>query len=241
VFFEATGDKNKNPIVFLHGFLGNLNDFRPYINHFSKSMYCMAFDMPGHGKSGIYDVEELISLIPKGATLVGYSMGGRIGLKLFLEHKDHFKNAIFLSTNFGLETEAEKLLRKEKENNWILELKTKTIDAFIRDWYRSDLFKHTTILKERYQQNKEFLIYAIEKFSLAKQPNFWNSLSKIRHNTLFLYGSEDDAYKSYYQRLKNLNLRAFFIENASHAIHIEKPELCINKIEGMIFCDNSQL
>jgi 2-succinyl-6-hydroxy-2,4-cyclohexadiene-1-carboxylate synthase len=234
IFFKEKGAPANRSIVFLHGFMGSSQDFEFYLESLSNEFHCLAFDLPGHGKSDLYEISELIPLIPKNSTIIGYSMGGRIGLNLQLRKKNLFEKGIYLSTHLGLESLSQKKLRLENEEKWISDLEKKDLKQFIDDWYRSDLFKNLKIPPYRYEQKKDFLIYAIKKFSLAKQPNFWNSLSKIKNTTFFLYGSEDSSYLKLFYRLKEASIEAYLIENAAHAIHIEKKELVLEKIRGAL-------
>jgi 2-succinyl-6-hydroxy-2,4-cyclohexadiene-1-carboxylate synthase len=234
IFFLEKGDPKKPSIVFLHGFLGCSKDFEFYLEALSNEFHCIAFDLPGHGRSSLYEINELIPLIPKNSSIVGYSMGGRIGLNLQIRRKNLFKKGIYLSTHLGLESSLEKKLRVRDEDQWISDLQMKDINQFIDDWYRKDLFKNSKIPLYRYEQKKDFLIYAIKKFSLAKQPNFWNSLSKIKNTTFFLYGSEDYSYLKLFHRLKKAEIEAYLIENVAHAIHIERKELILEKIRGAL-------
>jgi 2-succinyl-6-hydroxy-2,4-cyclohexadiene-1-carboxylate synthase len=234
IFFKEKGNPINRSIVFFHGFMGSSQDFEFYFEALSNEFHCIAFDLPGHGKSTLYEINELIPLIPRNSTIVGYSMGGRIGLNLQIRRKNLFEKGIYLSTHLGLESLLQKKLRVESEKRWISDLQKKDLNQFIDDWYRSDLFKNPKIPAYRYNQKKDFLIYAIKKFSLAKQPNFWNSLSKIKKTTFFLYGSEDSSYLKLFYRLKAANIETCLIENAAHAIHIEKKELVLEKIRGAL-------
>lgn len=48
---QAWGNPKKPPIVFLHGFLGTGNDWRTVAEALSSEFYCVAPDIPGHGKT----------------------------------------------------------------------------------------------------------------------------------------------------------------------------------------------
>lgn len=86
-------DKGKgNALVFLHGFLENLNMWDPYFEQFSKRHRLIAIDLIGHGKSGctgyIHSMEDMADCVHavlhelkiRKATLIGHSMGGYVAL-----------------------------------------------------------------------------------------------------------------------------------------------------------------
>lgn len=95
-----------NVVIFLHGFLGNSQDWIPLMKALSTSARCISIDLPGHGESciechGKKSIQEpslsiesvaemLLRLICSSTTgmvmLVGYSMGGRIALYMSLKY-----------------------------------------------------------------------------------------------------------------------------------------------------------
>lgn len=215
----------------MHGFLGCYSDFDPYIKHFASKYNCLAIDLPGHGRSQMYECSQLMDLIPQKSHLVGYSMGGRIALNLLSSHPDHFNKIVLLSTHLGLATEEEKRIRHYEEERWIDRLRTYGINHFINSWYQTPLFQNAPIPSYRYRQSPDLLIEAIRKFSLAKQQNFWNSLPKISRNSVFLYGEKDTAYRQTFEKLCEFGARAHLIQNSSHAIHLQNIKECIDHIE----------
>jgi pimeloyl-[acyl-carrier protein] methyl ester esterase len=87
------GDTSAEPLVLLHGWAMNLRVFdalraalgaRPREQH-----RVTAIDLPGHGRSGWSpragpreQLGELAAILPRGATLVGWSLGGQLALQL---------------------------------------------------------------------------------------------------------------------------------------------------------------
>ncbi len=191
--------------------------------------------MPGHGKSGLYELCELTKLIPKKCHIIGYSMGGRVALNLVHSNPDHFLSATFISAHLGLATEEEKRIRHYEEETWISSLKAEGIESFIKTWYEKPLFQNSPIPRHRYRQSPDLLIEAIRKFSLAKQQNFWNSISKVLPISTFLYGDYDKAYENTFIKLKALNANVHLIKNTTHAVHLQNVSACITHIERSIY------
>lgn len=97
-----SGVKSQHPLIFVHGFLDNAASFSlltPYLH----TQYCVAIDLPGHGKSShrshdahyhltdyVYDLHSLIQSNQwTQITLVGHSLGGiicSIYASLYPEH-----------------------------------------------------------------------------------------------------------------------------------------------------------
>lgn len=185
----------------------------------------------------MYEIIDLIKLIPKNSHIIGYSMGGRIALELLSLAPNHFDKAILLSAHLGLKTAEERRIRLYEEELLIDRLKIDGIESFVKTWYQKPLFANAPIPSYRYRQSKDLLIEAIRKFSLAKQQNFWNSLPKISSFTTFLYGENDKAYKKIVDELIEYQADVHLIPESSHVVHLQNVRACINQIERSIYAN----
>jgi pyruvate dehydrogenase E2 component (dihydrolipoamide acetyltransferase) len=100
--YLALGEGERVPIVFIHGFGGDLNNWQFNQEALAAGRPAYALDLPGHGGStkdlgaGNADVETLADAVldfmdSNGiarAHLVGHSLGGAIALHLALNHRD---------------------------------------------------------------------------------------------------------------------------------------------------------
>ena len=121
--------------LFLHGFLGQKEDWDPLFSHL-KHLDCHAIDLPGHGTS---PMTEDIALTIKQAfseakTLIGYSAGGRIALELKERFPNDYGQVIVLSSHPGLTSEEERKERLAWDQKWIDLLKTEPIENFLDKW-----------------------------------------------------------------------------------------------------------
>ena len=106
------GEGEGLPIVFLHGFGGDLNNWQYNQEALAESHTTYAVDLPGHGGSskdlgaGRADVGSLASAVlefldVKGVTkahLVGHSLGGAVALALALNHAERVASATVICT-----------------------------------------------------------------------------------------------------------------------------------------------
>ena len=94
-------------VVLLHGFATSLDMMRGLAADLSEDYRVIAMDVRGHGKSGkphdpkqygTQMVEDVVRLLDhleiERAHVVGYSMGGAIGLKLITTHPDRLLSAV---------------------------------------------------------------------------------------------------------------------------------------------------
>jgi pimeloyl-ACP methyl ester carboxylesterase len=118
IFYREAGDKNKPPIVLLHGFPSSSHMFRNLIDELSDDYYMIAPDYPGFGQSGslsphvyTYSFENLARTIQKFIEALGLSKfslyvhdyGGPIGFRIASQKPDSVQALIIQNANAYLE------------------------------------------------------------------------------------------------------------------------------------------
>lgn len=111
IFCERKG-KSQPTFVFIHGTGGDHTQFNSQIDYFSQKGTTFTFDLRGHGKSEKtakkYTIESfaddiqrlLISQEIVKPILVGFSMGGNIGVELASRHPNYVKALVILDSAF---------------------------------------------------------------------------------------------------------------------------------------------
>ncbi len=251
--FTSIGNLSHPTLLFLHGFLGNKEDWKEIIAPLSSKYRCIALDLPGHGKIPYnsdccpYVLQFIADQKLTHVTLVGYSTGGRIALEisennsfsLNLETADcSINRLIILSSHLGLTTDSERELCWEKDLHWISLLEKGSMKDFLDKWYEQPIFstlKQDTALFKKIKSRRELLdphqmALFLSKQSLSKKP----PISQVKLPSLFLYGKEDLKYAELYSKLTSSILETCCIENASHAIHLENPLDCARVINNWL-------
>jgi 2-succinyl-6-hydroxy-2,4-cyclohexadiene-1-carboxylate synthase len=219
-------------LLFLHGFLGQKEDWDPLLKFLPATLPIRALDLP-------YEAEDIAlaiqKSIPKATLVIGYSAGGRIALELKDRFPKAYEKIIAISAHPGLKNETEKQARWKVDLEWINLLKNFSMETFLEKWYSQPLFssfkKHPdfhTILQRRKMQNPAHLIHFLEHYSLAKK-----TALEMAPSTIFVYGKEDLKYAELYRTLAQVK-KIFAIENAGHAAHLENPKACANVILGAL-------
>ena len=243
LFTSSLGKPDDQPLVFLHGFLGSHLDFLPIINDLKETFFCVAVDLPAHGRSPytkeiLPSVEKLIEPF-KNPILVGYSLGGRIALQL--SHRLPLKGLVAISSHIGLHSSKQKELRVQEDLLWKKRLETFSPEEFLKLWYKQPVFsslqKNTnekrtllnSLLSQRSYTNPEELALVLEEMSLAKQP----FLDTSPCPTYFLFGKEDKKYEALYSTLPK-HIERTGISEASHALLVEDPTTCALLIKNWI-------
>lgn len=214
-------------LCFLHGFLGAKEDWLPIIQELQE-FQCHAIDYAGLSLQEIG--AHLQSLAPRPDYFIGYSMGGRILLKLNLSP------CILFSTHPGLATQQERQKRWENDLKWIEKLQSYSPSEFFEDWYAQELFVSLkenkplfeTVLQRRKKQDAALLVKTLTQHSLAH-----DLPAALFPRTLFAFGEKDLKFQNLYLTLPS-SVQVKKIENAGHALHLENPKACAALIRGHI-------
>jgi 2-succinyl-6-hydroxy-2,4-cyclohexadiene-1-carboxylate synthase len=256
--YGSIGDSNNFPILFMHGFMGDCHEFEESMLLLCDRFYCLAIDLPGHGKTQVFGAEKnyqieyvsqaLISFLERlniqKCILIGYSMGGRLALYLSLHFPQYFSHIILESASPGLKTAEERYKRHQADLKLAEELEKQGLDSFLTEWYNQPLFasieQHTDfdkILERRRQNNPKELAKALRYLSTGLQPSLWDKLSSNSLPLLLLVGELDAKFMSI--NLKIVSLCKIsdleIVSNCGHNIHLENVHFFVEKIE--IFLD----
>ena len=92
-------------LILIHGLFGNADNLAGVKRHFESSFNIVSVDLPDHGESpwtngflvsdaadAIYDIMQSLN-IEKSAVL-GHSLGGKVAMKLALNHNDKVTHLI---------------------------------------------------------------------------------------------------------------------------------------------------
>lgn len=251
------GDPALPKIVFLHGFLGSGSDWLSFSHRLEDRFCSILVDLPGHGETEIpadgdperffmRTVEalagEIRRLNAEPCVLVGYSMGGRIGLALALRYPELFSKAVIVSSSPGLRTEEERAARRKSDEGVARKIE-RNFEGFIEFWYDQPLFatlKSHALFHEveaqRKQGSPQNLARALRLLGTGNQPSFWNELPGNRLPMLFCVGEKDTKYVEVGHRMSELcpESRVEFFENCGHTLHIEEPERFLGCFERFV-------
>ncbi|CAI9394660.1 2-succinyl-6-hydroxy-2,4-cyclohexadiene-1-carboxylate synthase [Niallia sp. Sow4_A1] len=248
--YHITIEGDGEPLLLLHGFTGDSGTWFPFIPLWKKSYKVIAVDIIGHGKTDspeeaekyamkesvahIKAVIDYLRLAP--VHILGYSMGGRLALAYCSEYPETVKKLILESASPGLQTELERKQRRiqdEKLGDSILE---QGIIHFVNKWEKIPLFKSQerldptikrAIRNQRLANNPIGLANSLKGMGTGAQSSYWSRISRLSIDTLLITGELDRKFYQIAEEMvkKNKNIRHLNVNNAGHAIHVEKPEI----------------
>lgn len=244
IHYSLTGKPTQPIILLLHGFTGDLQDFTPIIALLSPSYYCLAVDLPGHGKTSIRGEETcynmsntalgLIHLLDDlqihKCLLLGYSMGGRLALYMTLHFPDRFEKVVLESASPGLKTQKERSHRLESDLQIAQKLENSNLQEFLYYWYDRPLFQSLKkspnferLIETRLANNPIELAKSLRNMGTGKQPSLWEKLAQNQIPLLLLAGEYDDKFQRINAEIASLCPAAHnkIVSKAGHNIHFE--------------------
>jgi 2-succinyl-6-hydroxy-2,4-cyclohexadiene-1-carboxylate synthase len=245
--FTLTGDRTLPPLLLLHGWMGSCEDYREVIELLKSYFYCIAIDLPGHGKTqtqgetgynftdtarGIIQLLDDLNIAH--CSIAGYSFGGRLALYLALEFPGRFDRVILESTSPGLATASERRLRIIHDLQIIDRLITEDFVEFVNNWYRQPLFidieKHPNfpdLIHRRIATNQpNHLAKSLQYAGLGMQPYLGERLKNATKSILLLAGELDRKFVAL-NRIVDRECPMTTLEivpNCSHNIHFQQPQ-----------------
>ncbi len=246
--YSLSRNLDKPLILFLHGFMGNIDEFEEAIELLSDEFSYLTVDLPGHGKTQVLGQDEyytmpntaqaIINLLDQlkiaKCFLVGYSMGGRLALYLALHFPERFFKVVLESASPGLATAPERLERIKRDTQIGKKLARITTQIafadFLSNWYSQAIFgdiknhpQYDKMVESRLQNNPQELDKSLRFMGTGCQPNLSPQLANNTIPMLLLAGEYDEKFIYMNTEMAKLCKLAQLkiIDNAGHNIHLE--------------------
>jgi 2-succinyl-6-hydroxy-2,4-cyclohexadiene-1-carboxylate synthase len=233
-------------VLFLHGFMGRGEDWRGVSTGLGRGFLRVAADLPGHGASlgmlaeryamegAACSVLDVLDGAGVGrATVVGYSMGGRLALYLALRHPDRCAGLFLESASPGLEDAGERATRRRADERKAERLEGGDLRGFLEDWYRQPLFAPLArdrdllrrTIEDKMRNSPAGLAASLRGMGTGSQPSLWAELPDLRVPALSVAGELDEKFVGISRRMASLApaMRPAVVPGAGHNVHAEAP------------------
>jgi 2-succinyl-6-hydroxy-2,4-cyclohexadiene-1-carboxylate synthase len=190
-------------ITCLHGFLGAPTDW----NFLRDAGFTI-------------ETPPLDAIPPRGDTLLGYSLGGRLALHALLAGAQ-YERAIFISTGLGIEDEPSRADRRASDEAWAHRFESEEWDTVIDAWNAQPVLAGPSPPRSRDNYDPR----ALREWSSGTLPPVASRLHELTIATLWIAGARDTKYVSEAQRAASLarTARVAIIEDAGHRVPWERP------------------
>lgn len=223
-------------LTLLHGFTQTGRSFAPLVPELSRHFEVLAPDLPGHGSRSSTPArpEEAARLVAEEGgrgSYLGYSMGGRIALRLALDRPDLVERLVLVSATAGIEDPEERAARRSADDATAASIEAEGLNQFLERWLAQPMFAGLTPeaagIDARRENSAAGLAAALRLMGQGASEPVWDRLVALRMPVLVVAGEHDGAYCEQALRLGGwIGERAVLamVPGAGHACHLERPE-----------------
>ena len=247
------------PLLLIHGFTGSTETWSPLVPHLAAAHRVIAVDLPGHGRSsapsdsGRYALDRfagdlvrvLDDLSIDRVALLGYSMGGRAGLRFALAHVDRLAALILESTSPGIPDPQLQHERLAADLELADVIERDGIETFVDRWERLPLWESQEKLPAGVRQKLREQRLANRAIGLANSlrgagagvdMSVLDRLGEIQAPVLVVAGALDSRYVELGQTMVSSipNARMVVVPGSGHAVHLEQPEALTDSVVSFL-------
>jgi 2-succinyl-6-hydroxy-2,4-cyclohexadiene-1-carboxylate synthase len=217
-------------LVLVPGFTQTAASWDPVVAHLPPDLEATAVDVP----TGLGSVETAAAIGAQHGRAVycGYSMGGRLCLRLALDRPDLVRGLVVLSASPGIADNAERMARREADEKLAQDVEREGVDAFLDRWLRQPLFatlppNAAGIDARRAGNTVATLAHALRVLGQGAQEPLWERLGDLEPPFVPAAGVLDEKYVDIAFEMAarvGPDVHPVLIGGAGHAAHLENPE-----------------
>jgi 2-succinyl-6-hydroxy-2,4-cyclohexadiene-1-carboxylate synthase len=234
-----------NRVALVHGFTGTNESWADVAALLVPDLQVAPVDLPGHGASshvrlGFEDAAAAIGTAGGEAAYVGYSMGGRLCLRLAIDRPDLVAALVLIGASPGLASADERAARRQADERLAAGIERDGTERFLQRWLSHPLFAtldpSPDELARRRQNPPEGLASALRLLGPGAQEPLWDRLDELHMPVLLIVGERDAKFLKIGQRMLDAGLRARLevVANAGHAVQLEDPTACAELIREFL-------
>ena len=248
------------PLLIIHGFTGSALAMKPLSDRLPGRKIIP--DLIGHGRSespasrSAYHLDavsqQLSSLLDyldaTPASIVGYSMGGRVALNFAVNHPEKVHSLALIGVSPGIENDSERLSRKNADNDLAASISHLGVKAFIESWVDMPMWESLRnkltatqwqeSIAERQTNHPLGLANSLRASGTGNMNPLHEALRTLKVPTLLLVGDKDQKFLQIAHDMSTAlpNASIQVIADSGHATHLEQPDATATAIIEQLSC-----
>jgi len=218
-------------VVLLHGFTQTTKTWDHVIPHLPKGPRYLAPDLPGHNgapsATSLEAAAELLASANERAVFIGYSMGGRIALRIAVARPEVVAGLVLVGATPGIESDAERMDRRAADDAIAQRIEQFGVAPFLKDWLAQPMFAGLPNLgwEERLRNTPAGLVRALRTMGTGTMEPLWERLGEVSCPVLVIVGERDEKFRAIGERMSTMiaGCQLLIIEGAGHAAHLQRP------------------
>ncbi len=223
-------------MVLVHGFTQTLRSWRQVADRLTADHRVVSVDLPGHGGSGELRGDLTTTAAALGtaggrATYVGYSMGGRVVLRLALDRPDLVERMVLIGATAGIDSPSDRKARRVADERLASAIEQDGVPRFLVRWLSQPIFAGLSVNEEdrqaRLTNSAPGLAASLRDSGTGTMdPPWWDELRRIRCPTRIVAGERDAKFTDLGRRMAGLIADAdlVVVAGVGHAAQLEAPE-----------------
>jgi 2-succinyl-6-hydroxy-2,4-cyclohexadiene-1-carboxylate synthase len=246
--FHVDVDGEGQPLLLLHGFTGSVRNWDLVRGRLLEHYRLILVDLIGHGQSpspGDSDrytlewaVRDLVGVLdglelPR-ADVLGYSMGGRLALRLAIDAPERVRTLLLESASPGIADSAERLVRSRADEELAARIERDGVAAFVGQWEQQPLLALAAHVppdiraaqhEQRLRNTRTGLANSLRGGGAGRQTPLWDRLGALRLPVRLIVGERDSRYCAIARRMIELLPKAELsvCQQAGHTVHLDQP------------------
>jgi 2-succinyl-6-hydroxy-2,4-cyclohexadiene-1-carboxylate synthase len=233
-------------VVLAHGFTQTLAAWGAVAERLARRWEVVRVDLPGHGGSGgvrvgFGEAAGLVGEAGGAATYVGYSLGGRLCLRLALDRPDLVRGLVLVGASPGIADPGARAERRRADEALAEQIERDGVAAFLDRWLAGPLFaglpEEAAGRRDRLANTPEGLAYALRRLGTGAQAPLWARLGGLRPPTLLVAGALDAKFAGIAREMAEAagpRARVELVAGAGHAVQLERPDATAALVEEFL-------
>lgn len=247
VLSEGSGPR----LVLIHGFTQTMASFDGIVPTLARYNEVLRVDLPGHGRSssielGFGETAGAIATACGEAAYLGYSLGGRLCLRLALDYPQLVRCLVLVSASPGIEDRSERATRRAADEALAKSIENDGIDAFLTRWLAQPLFlgipEDAPGLSQRKANSAAGLASSLRTAGTAEMEPEWDRLSQLSMPVLLVAGERDEKFAAIASQMAvriGSNAQLCIVKDGGHAVHLEAPERFVAPVKEFVLAHGS--
>jgi 2-succinyl-6-hydroxy-2,4-cyclohexadiene-1-carboxylate synthase len=214
-------------VVLVPGFTQTAASWRAVQEVLEESCDVLALDVPQRDSF----TETAVSIGAEGgrAVYAGYSMGGRLALRLALERPELVQALVLVSSTAGIADDSERAARIEADEALAQSVERDGVDAFLERWLAQPLFATVPPgapgLRERHALSDRYLAHCLRVLGAGAMEPMWGRLGELEMPVALVTGRADAKYEQLASTmLERLRGDAVHVRlEGGHSLPLEQP------------------
>jgi len=214
-------------VVLVPGFTQTASSWDDVVEIVAESCVVTALDVPT--RDSFARTAHAIGSRGKRAVYVGYSMGGRLCLRLAIDHPEVVRGLVLVSTSPGIGDTDARAKRVAADEQLAQSIERDGVPAFLERWLAQPMFQTVPDdapgLAERRELSAAYLAHCLRTLGAGAMEPMWGALGTLTMPVALVSGTLDRKYDTIaLQMLERIVSDAVHIRiEGGHALPLEQP------------------